>query len=98
MRCWLIKTGLLHLAPLFLLFVLQPRNTLAQSNSIIKGVVQNNNNSEPIPGVSVVIRNTRTNFTAGTSTDSSGVFSFSRITSGGPYSFTFSNVGYEPQT
>ncbi len=60
-------------------------------------MVQNNNN-EPLPGVSIIIRNTKTNVTSGTSTDSSGNFSFSRISSGGPYTFTFSMVGYENQT
>lgn len=65
--------------------------------SLVKGVVQNNSN-EPLPGVSVIIRNTNTNFTSGTSTDSSGMFTFSRVSSGGPYSFTFSTVGYKSQT
>lgn len=48
-------------------------------------------------GVTVVIRNTRTNFTTGTSTDNDGNFSFSGLTSGGPYSLTFSMVGFEKQ-
>ncbi|HEY6899534.1 MAG TPA: TonB-dependent receptor, partial [Puia sp.] len=45
-----------------------------------------------------VIRNTRTNFTTGTMTDTSGNFSFSRLSAGGPYSLTFSMVGFEKQT
>src|SRR6476469_9193264 len=65
--------------------------------SLVNGVVQNNS-SQPLPGVSVIIRNTKTNFTSGTSTDSSGIFTFSRISAGGPYSFTFSTVGYDQQT
>lgn len=70
----------------------------AQENpSMIKGMVQNDNN-QPLPGVSVIIRNTKTNFTSGTSTDNSGVSTFTRIPSGGLYSFTFSTVGYESQT
>ncbi len=70
----------------------------AQENaSMIKGMVQNDNN-QPLPGVSVILRNTKNNFTSGTSTDSSGVFSFARIASGGLYTFTFSTVGYESQT
>src|ERR1700710_2750673 len=85
-------------ALMFLLIVFQSFQLMAQGKtSLIKGVVQNNNN-EPLPGVSVIIRNTKTNFTSGTSTDSSGNFTFSRITSGGPYTFTFSAVGYEKQT
>ena len=65
--------------------------------SIVKGVVQNTGN-EPLTGVSVVIRNLKTNFTTGTATDSSGGFSFSGIRAGGPYSFSFSMVGFENQT
>lgn len=71
--------------------------TAQQKTSVVKGLVQNNANI-PLNGVSVVIRNTTNNFTSGTSSDSSGVFTFSRIPSGGPYSFTFSMVGYESQT
>src|SRR4028118_1690831 len=81
---------------MLLLFILNSVNLNAQS-TVVKGVVQNNNN-EPLPDVSVIIRNTNTNFTSGTSTDSSGSFTFSRVTAGGPYSFTLSTVGYEDQT
>lgn len=65
--------------------------------SLVKGAVHNNNN-EPLQGVSVVIRNAKTNFTTGTSTDSSGNFSFSRLAPGGPYSLTFTMVGFDKQT
>lgn len=83
---------------MLLLFITQSIYLIAQEQSgLVKGVVQNNSN-EPLAGVSVIIKNTNTNFTSGTSTDSSGRFTFSRISSGGPYSFTFSTVGYEPQT
>nr|MBA4140028.1 carboxypeptidase regulatory-like domain-containing protein [Segetibacter sp.] len=82
---------------LFLLFFLKSSDISAQAiPSLVKGVVTNNN-GDPLPGVSVIIRNTKTNFTAGTSTDSSGIFTFSRVAPGGPYSFTFSTVGYETQ-
>ena len=81
------------LSLLFLLFSLQIK---AQSNntSLVKGLVHNNE-GKPAPGVSVIIRKAGDNFTSGTSTDSSGVFSFSGIPAGGPYSFTFSGVGFE---
>jgi TonB-linked SusC/RagA family outer membrane protein len=70
----------------------------AQKNTnLVKGVVRNGKNV-PVQGVSVVIKNSRTNFTAGTTTDSSGIFNFLSIPSGGPYAFIFSNVGYETQT
>lgn len=83
---------------MFLFFFFQSSGLYSQDKtSVVKGMVQNNNN-EPLPGVSIIIRNTKTNVTSGTSTDSSGNFSFSRISSGGPYTFTFSMVGYENQT
>jgi TonB-linked SusC/RagA family outer membrane protein len=68
-----------------------------EKTSLVKGIVSNADN-EPLPGVSVIVRNTKTNFTSGTSTDSSGKFSFSRIPSGGPYAFSFSAVGFDEQT
>jgi TonB-linked SusC/RagA family outer membrane protein len=68
-----------------------------ETTSLVKGLVQNNNN-EPLAGVSVIIRNTRNNFTSGTITNDSGVFTFSRIPAGGPYSFSFSTAGFESQT
>ncbi|MEO5997736.1 MAG: TonB-dependent receptor [Chitinophagaceae bacterium] len=64
---------------------------------IVKGVIQNSAN-EPLSGASVVIRNAKTNFTSGTTTDTSGNFSFTRILPGGPFSFTISMVGYDKQT
>jgi TonB-linked SusC/RagA family outer membrane protein len=69
----------------------------AQVSSTVKGLVTDNN-GESLSGVSVIIRNTKNNFTSGTSTDSSGMFAFSRIPSGGPYSLTFSIIGHESQT
>lgn len=66
--------------------------------SVVRGLIQNNNTNEPLPGVSVVVKNTITNFTSGTSTDSSGVFSFTRLPAGRPYTFIISAVGYESQT
>lgn len=82
------------LSLLFLLFATSI--SFAQEVSLVKGLVQNNNN-EALAGVSVIIRNNKTNFTSGTSTDSTGMFAFSRMPTDGQYSFTFSMVGYEPQ-
>jgi TonB-linked SusC/RagA family outer membrane protein len=82
----------------FLLFILNLPVLKAQEKAtLIKGVVANDK-GEPVAGASVILRNTKTNFTTGTSTDSSGNFSFSGVVSGGPYSFTFSSVGFEDQT
>lgn len=71
-------------------------NAQDKKQSVVKGIVTNTNN-EPIFGASVLIRDAKTNFTSGTSTDSSGNFTLSRMPSGGPYSFTFTAVGYEDQ-
>jgi len=85
-------------ALLLLISIFQLPDLYAQAQtSLVKGIVHNANN-EPLSGVSVVVRNTNTNFTTGTSTDSTGTFSFPRINSGGPYSFTFTMVGFEKQT
>ncbi len=98
MRFHLLKSGLTCYALMFIVFILHASALHAQQrSSSVKGVVTNNN-GDPIGGVSVIVRNTKTNFTVGTSTDSSGIFTFSAISSGGPYSFTFSNVGFENQT
>ncbi len=84
-------------ALMFFIFTLHAFNLSAQEkSSLVKGLVTTNN-GDPIAGVSVIVRNTKTNFTAGTSTDSSGNFTFTRVSPGGPYSFTFSNVGFETQ-
>lgn len=97
MRINRINSRIVLFVLLFLPF-LSPLNSFAQtSTSVVKGIVQSTNN-ELLSGVSVIIKNSKTNFTAGTSTDSSGAFTFSRVPSGGPYSFTFSNVGFETQT
>ncbi|MEO5999448.1 MAG: TonB-dependent receptor [Chitinophagaceae bacterium] len=85
------------LALLFLLFILKVSDVNAQGKpAFVKGIVLNEN-GDPLPGVSVIIKNSITNFTSGTNTDSSGGFTFSRVSPGGPYSFTFSAVGYETQ-
>lgn len=98
MKLNLLKLRTSFYAFVFLLCSLIVSDVIAQEKtSLVKGIVTDNN-SEALPGVSVIIRNTKTNFTAGTSTDSSGNFIFSRVSPGGPYSFTFSVVGYETQT
>src|SRR4051794_40782290 len=97
MKCKLLKFRASVIALLLLSYQLQPSLLHAQENTgLIKGIVQGANN-QPLVDVSVIIRNNKTHFTSGTKTDSAGVF-ISRVTSGGPYSFSFSMVGYEPQT
>jgi TonB-dependent SusC/RagA subfamily outer membrane receptor len=83
---------------MLLLFLSQSLNLHAQAKaSVVKGVVLDGA-GQPLAGVSVIARNTKTNFTTGTSTDNAGNFTFPRISSGGPYTFTFSTVGFEDQT
>jgi hypothetical protein len=92
-KSWRLPYVLILLISIFTVPDLKARG----QGSLVKGVVHNLNN-EPLSGVSVVIRNAKTNFTTGTTTDSSGNFSFSGLTSGGPYKLTFSKVGFEKQT
>lgn len=85
------------LALLFLITFFLPFGVQAQElNSVVKGVVKGAG-GEPLVGASVVIRNEKSNFTLGTKTDTSGIFTFPRVPAGGPYGFSFTMVGYEPQ-
>lgn len=77
-------------------FFISPDLSAQEAHSLVKGVVSTSTN-EPLSGVTVVVRNTQTNFTSGTSTDDKGAFSFARIPAGGPYTFTFSAVGFDAQ-
>ena len=98
MRICQITPGATFYALLFLLlFIFKNCDLHAQGKAgLVKGIVTNDK-GDPLPGISVIIKNTKTNFTTGTSTDSSGVFTFSRVAAGGSYTFTFSAVGYETQ-
>lgn len=90
---------MLRLSAVILLLTFSCLNTLyAQSGrSSVNGVVQNEK-GEPLLGVTIVAKNPKTSFMAGAQTDSAGVFSFAKLPAGGPYTFTFSSVGYEGQT
>jgi TonB-linked SusC/RagA family outer membrane protein len=85
------------LALLFLLQSVHPFTVMAQETGSVKGTIHGASN-EPLTGVSVILRNEKTNFTSGTKTDAGGVFTFSGVPVGGPYSLSITNVGYEPQT
>jgi TonB-linked SusC/RagA family outer membrane protein len=63
----------------------------------VSGIVRNDQ-GEPLGGVSVVATNTTTGLSAGTQTDTGGVFKFPKLPSTGRYSFSFSSVGFEAQT
>lgn len=97
MRFKLIERWVQTCTLLLLILGFSVRSEAQVQTSLVKGFVSDNH-SQPIAGASVVIRNTNTNFISGTSTDSSGVFTFSHVPAGGPYSFAFSAIGYERQT
>lgn len=67
-----------------------------QDNPTVKGTVKDEK-GVPLPGVSIMARNTGSNSTSGTQSDASGEFTFSRLTAGS-YSFSFSIIGYQSQT
>ncbi|MEO8405397.1 MAG: carboxypeptidase regulatory-like domain-containing protein, partial [Chitinophagaceae bacterium] len=68
-----------------------------QSRVEITGIVRNESGTS-LQGVTVVLKNAETNFTAATQTDSTGVFNFNSLSAGAEYSLTFTHVGYESQT
>src|SRR6186713_331672 len=70
----------------------------AQSRSDVSGIVKNEKTGEALWGVSVTVKNAANNFTASVQTDSVGLFTFNRLPAGPGYTFTFSFIGYEPQT
>src|SRR5438270_13619975 len=97
MKCKLPLFRALVIALFLIIQIVLPLTIWAQQNfTYVKGIVHDAHNL-PLVGASVVIRNNQTNFTSGTKTNSDGVFAAS-VPSGGPYRFTFSTVGYEPQT
>lgn len=62
----------------------------------VTGLVKNNAGA-PLSNVTVTVANIQTNYTAGTQTDSNGVFRFSSLQAGTEYTFTFSSIGYGRQ-
>ncbi|RFM36810.1 SusC/RagA family TonB-linked outer membrane protein [Chitinophaga silvisoli] len=77
-----------------LLLIAQPN----QGRSDVTGIVKSEQTGEALWGVSVTVKNAANNFTASVQTDSTGLFTFSRLPAGPGYTFTFSFIGYEPQT
>lgn len=62
----------------------------------VSGIVRNDK-GEPLSGVTVIATNVNTGLTAGSQTDTAGIFRFSKLPSKGHYSFSFSSVGFETQ-
>jgi TonB-linked SusC/RagA family outer membrane protein len=63
----------------------------------VNGIVKNEAGA-PVNAVSVVATNLSTGLTAGTATDSGGIFRFEKLPVNGTYSFVFTSVGYHDQT
>jgi TonB-linked SusC/RagA family outer membrane protein len=87
----------LHLLLVAWLTCLTGSASFAQSTNVLKGLV-NDEAGAPIIGASVTVINTSTNFTAGTKSDSFGVFRFVNLPAGGPYAIVISSVGFQGQT
>jgi TonB-linked SusC/RagA family outer membrane protein len=62
----------------------------------VAGIVRSADGA-PLSNVSVTVKNAHSNFSAGTQTDSSGVFHFAGLEAGGGYEFIFSSIGFEQQ-
>lgn len=63
----------------------------------VTGIVRAEN-GDPLANVTVTIKNVHTNFSAGTATDSMGLFHFAGLEAGSGYEFSFSSIGFQTQT
>ncbi len=69
----------------------------AQTVSGLKGIVRSLT-QEPVAGASVVIRNSRNNFSKGAATDSAGEFLLPAVPAGSGYTITVTSIGYQSRT
>lgn len=78
-----------------LLWLLLAQQTFSQDKQpAVKGIIKDEKGT-PMPSVSVTVLNKSNQHTASTQTNEAGVFTFNTLDAGGPYTFTFSYVGYE---
>jgi len=63
----------------------------------VSGIVRNEQ-GDPVAGATVVATNLITGLSAGTQTDTAGVFRFPKLPASGKYSFAFSSVGFQNQS
>jgi TonB-linked SusC/RagA family outer membrane protein len=68
-----------------------------ETGGSVSGIVRNEQ-GDPVSGISVIATNLKTGLTAGAQTDSTGLFHFPKLPVGGRYSFSFSGIGFQPQT
>jgi TonB-linked SusC/RagA family outer membrane protein len=98
MKKWNSTCVLLSIAVIYSFVPLLLQAQQSHPRSDVSGIVKSERTGEALWGVSVTVRNASNNFTASVQTDSMGLFTFSRLPAGPGYTFSFSYVGYEPQT
>jgi hypothetical protein len=87
-----MKNYLLLLLLLFTCWL--PTQTKAQTTQAsIIGIITDEQKN-PLPGATVMVRNESTGFTTGTATNVNGEFTFKQLPLGGPYSVNISSVGF----
>jgi hypothetical protein len=77
--------------------LLQQLRAQVSVTGAVNGIVRSEA-GKPLVGISVVATNLTSGLTSGTSTDTGGVFTFTKLPANGRYSFAFSGVGFESQT
>ena len=87
----------LLLAVLLLCFCVTSSLRAQTTQASISGIITDEK-KQPIPGVSVQVRNTSTGFTTKTATNGQGEYTFKELPLGGPYSIKALYMGYGEQT
>ncbi|WP_231460443.1 MULTISPECIES: TonB-dependent receptor [unclassified Pedobacter] len=87
----------LLLAVLMLCFCVSNSLKAQTTQASISGIVTDEK-KQPIPGVSVQVKNNSTGFTTRTSTNAQGEYTFKELPLGGPYSIKALYIGYGEQT
>ncbi len=78
-----------------LLWLLLANQSFAQEKQpAVKGLIKDENGL-PMASVSVMVQNKSNQFSTSTQTNAAGVFLFNTLEAGGPYTFTFSFIGYD---
>ncbi len=91
-----ILSGFLLLLGIYL--GIQPLHAqVGASSGSVTGMVRSEK-GDPLGGVTVVATSSVNGFKAGAATDTGGVFTFTKLPAIGKYTFSFSSVGFEPQT
>ena len=85
------------LTGLLLCWGMSPLHAQDAASGGVSGIVRTEQ-GDPLSGITVIAANLSTHLTAGTMTDTTGLFHFPKLPANGKYSFTFSGVGFESQT